>query len=92
MTKIEQNETRYIFNPAFISGGTNNGVSDRETSSDLFNVIEKTDFEEFGKQNISADAAIWKVEAYESFLNKRLELVVEWPNQFLGHDIMSAIT
>ena len=75
-----------ICNLTFISGSTNRRISDKEPAVYLPDVIEKVGVDELGKQCIPDDKALWKVEAYESFLSKRRELVAHRLNQFLGHD------
>ena len=75
-----------ICNLTFISGSTNRRISDKEPAVYLPSVIKKIGADELGKQCIPTDDELWKVEEYESFLNRRRELIAERLNQFLGHD------
>ena len=75
-----------ICNLAFISAGTNKWINKKEPSVYLPEVIEMTGLDELNKQCIPEDPSLWKVEAYDDFLAKRRELVVNRLNQFLNHE------
>ena len=75
-----------ICNMAFIGGGTNRRISDKEPAMYLPEVVGRIGGEELEKQCIPTNPGLWKVEAYDEFLAERRKLVANKLNQFLGHD------
>ena len=83
---LEAKQINDICNLSFISGTTNRKISDKEPAVYLPGVVEKVGIEELAKQCIPNDPALWKVDAYDAFLEQRRELVADRLNRFLGHE------
>lgn len=75
-----------ICNLAFISGRTNRKISDKEPAAYLPKIVESQGKEALGKQSIPDDPALWTVETYDAFLQRRREQVANQLNAFLDHE------
>lgn len=87
---ISGGKTNDICNLAFISAKTNNQIGKKGPNVYLPEFIDNFGkdkiINELSKQCIPNDPSLWEVDAYEDFLVKRRELIVERLNRFLGHE------
>ncbi len=78
-----------ICNLAFINGRTNRKIRDRAPAEYLPEIIDRVGPGALSKQCIPDDPDLWRLEAYEDFLEARRQLVAERLNEFLGHEEMA---
>ena len=77
------NEINDICNLAFIGGKTNRRISKKPPREYLVALIDKLGTSPFDAQCIPTDRALFEIEAYPAFLDRRRVLVAERLNQFL---------
>ncbi|MDA7999849.1 MAG: DUF262 domain-containing protein [Alphaproteobacteria bacterium] len=75
-----------ICNLVFISGSTNRRISDKEPSVYLPEVVEKNGEDALVKQCIPTNPALWRVDAYDMFLDERRDLIADRLDRFLGRE------
>jgi len=82
---MEASKMNDICNLAFISGNANREIRDKSPAEYFPDIIKKSSEVALVKQCVPTDSRLWKIEAYEEFLEKRRELVAERLNGFLDH-------
>jgi hypothetical protein len=73
-----------ISNLCFISGKTNRQISDKPPNQYFPTIIDKSGFAPFEAQCIPTEPALLGIQNYETFLQKRRELITDRLNEFLG--------
>lgn len=73
-----------IANLAFVSGGTNRGITDKPPEKYLPPLLEKIGEEAFAAQAIPIEPGLWRLDAYPEFLAARRQLIAKRLNAFLG--------
>lgn len=73
-----------ISNLAFISGITNRGIGAKQPAEYFPKIIEKQGQEALERQCIPTDPALWRVDAFELFLEERRKLITKCLNKFLN--------
>lgn len=85
------NKINDICNMAFIGGGTNRKISDKEPSDYLPEIVAKLGASALDTQSIPTDPQFWQVNRYDEFLAQRRERVAARLNDFLGHSSMEGV-
>jgi hypothetical protein len=80
----EASEINEIANMAFISGGTNKGLSATPASEYLAEVLEKQGKEALLSHCIPVDPELWDIEAYPKFLEFRRAALAQAINEFFA--------
>ncbi len=75
-----------ICNLAFISGRTNRWLSNREPGMYLPEIIRELGPEALSSQCIPLEPELWRMENYETFLERRRMLVTNRLNEYIDHD------
>lgn len=87
---VSPNKINDICNMAFIGGGTNRKISDKEPSDYLPEIVAKLGASALDAQSIPTDPQFWQVNRYDEFLAQRRERVAARLNDFLGHSSMES--
>lgn len=83
-TGYDSSETNEIANMAFISGGLNRSLSNKEPKEYFPGVIEKRGSEALTGQRIPIDPSLWEVGNYRSFLEYRRKALAQTLNEFFA--------
>ena len=86
--KLSKEKINDVCNLAFIGGHTNRKLSNKGPSDYLPSIIEKQGEDTLRKQCIPIDETLWKLEAYDEFLEQRRILVANRLNEFLDHEVV----
>lgn len=78
----DSSEINEIANMAFISGGLNRTLSNKEPKDYVPGVVEKRGAEAFSGQRIPLDPKLWEVSNYRSFLEHRRAALAQLLNDF----------
>ncbi|MBI5165857.1 MAG: DUF262 domain-containing protein [Magnetospirillum sp.] len=88
---VSSNKINDICNMAFIGGGTNRKIRDKEPSDYLPEIVTKLGASALDAQSIPTDPQFWQVNRYDEFLAQRRERVAARLNDYLGHSSMESV-
>ncbi len=81
--KFDTKEINEIANLAFIGGGTNRSITNKEPTIYFEDIVQKRGFDALTSQLIPSDKKLWKIDNYREFLEFRRKQIAEEINTFV---------
>lgn len=90
-TEYTKGEVNEIANMAFVTGGTNRGISSRPPEKYLAEILAEQGGQALESHCIPLDPELWKLEAYAQFLEYRRAALAKAINDFIAKEESGAV-